>query len=148
MKNCTYFQVNDICQTLGYYEANDDGTATYLIRTKENVDIEDKATIHFINSNLVAELLLDINANVLQFGIKNDGETDISERLQLLLNANKIKKYYFPAGNYLISNTITINNTVAFVVCKKPIANGIMALYSNNVYMSKDTTGVASDDLI
>lgn len=124
MKNANNLKAGMYCITKGYYTPNDGGKGEYLIRTKTDNDVDDGGSIHFINNNLVAELLLDINTNVLQFGIKNDGETDISEKLQLLLNANKIKKYYFPAGNYLIRNTITINNTVAFIGCKKPTIQG------------------------
>lgn len=63
MKNCLTLLPDDVCETLGYYEANDGGEARYLIRLKADEDIEDGGSIHFVGNSLVAEIINNKDEN-------------------------------------------------------------------------------------
>ena len=99
------FKNGDIVKTLGYYNINDGGDGYYIVRIKEESDIEDNGLIHFLNNNLVAELMvIDKEINILQFGAKNDKSRDIGLLVNNLLS--KYKSVYIPKGKYLVENTI------------------------------------------
>lgn len=99
------FKNGDIVKTLGYYNINDGGDGYYIVRIKKESDIEDNGLIHFLNNNLVAELIIiDKEINILQFGAKNDKSKDIGLLLNNLLS--KYKSVYIPNGNYLVETTI------------------------------------------
>ena len=101
----------DYVTTLGYYAANDGGGANYLIRTKTNADVQDNGSIHFVGSNLVAELLVENNViNIKQFGVKNDGVTDSSTQLKNIMNfTGDIEGC---GGTVVISEPIIIKNNI------------------------------------
>lgn len=102
----TNYKIGDVVKTLGYYNENDGGDGYYIIREKKDNDIEDNGSIHFLNNNLVAELLIiDKEINILQFGAKNDKSTDIGSLLNNLMS--KYKSIYIPKGEYLVETTIT-----------------------------------------
>lgn len=110
MKSISNLANGDIIKTAGYYTAGDGGSATYLIRTKTETDIEDLGSIHFINDNLVAELIV-INDKVFveQFGVVGDGETNDSLKLNSLLENDKFKKICFNSNKrYLLQNNLNI----------------------------------------
>lgn len=44
-----------VVETLGYYEVNDGGSDKYIIREKQENDVEDNKYIIFVNNNLVAK---------------------------------------------------------------------------------------------
>ena len=99
------FKNGDIVKTLGYYNINDGGDGYYIVRIKKESDIEDNGLIHFLNNNLVAELIIiDKEINILQFGAKNDKSKDIGLLVNNLLS--KYKSIYIPRGKYLVENTI------------------------------------------
>jgi hypothetical protein len=97
-------------QTFGYYEANDGGAATYLIREKTDGDVEDRGSIHFIGDNLVAQLIIQNKAvNPMQFGAYGyNGEynasiPDSTEQLRTMMafaQNNDIKKIILLGHNY------------------------------------------------
>lgn len=64
MKSSTKLKNGMVAETLGYYNANDGGTAKYLIRKIEDSDIEDNENIIFIGTSQVAE---KIKENTLKF---------------------------------------------------------------------------------
>ena len=109
-------KAGDCCITLGYYETNDGGGATYQIRTKTKSDVEDNGSIHFIGNNFVAELIFkDSKINVKQFGAKGDGENDDTQAIQSAIDYCKSKvinnmtgnsTIIIPGGKYLITDTI------------------------------------------
>lgn len=110
MKNATNLVNGSFAKTYGFYSYNDGGGAFYKIRNVTTSDIVNNATLIPINENLVAELIINNDMNVLQFGLKNDGDFDNSNILNIVFNLN-IKSIYFPKGSYKINNLITLNNT-------------------------------------
>lgn len=59
MKNATNLKDGDYVITLGYYEANDGGGASYLIRAKTEEDVDDNILIIFIGNELVSEKIIN-----------------------------------------------------------------------------------------
>ena len=95
------------CATLGYASANDGGNALYRIRNVTNEDVEDDMFIIALhNPLLVAELIHDKEINVLKLGIKNDGVTDNSTRLQSIMGTLTDGTLYFPKGKYIFNTNI------------------------------------------
>ena len=100
--------------TAGYYEANDGGSASYLIREKLEADIDDGGSLHELTNGLVAELLVENGTvNVKQFGAKGDGNRDETNIIKIAIqNAAKLNAYvFFPNGTYLISEIITVRQS-------------------------------------
>ena len=146
MKADKKLKVGDMAVTLGYYEVNDGGGGTYLIRTKTVSDVDDGGSIHQINDELVSELIVDNCVNIKQFGAKsikvtsesNIPDTDtINTPLKNMINyvmklarENLNKGYNFkaliPAGSYLITETIELSPLVHL------IADGSVCLYWKN----------------
>lgn len=94
--------------TLGYYSPNDGGAGTYIIRAKQEADVDDGGSVHELVSGLVAELVVE-NGTVCpeQFGAKGDGVTDDSLVLEKILNFNNVRF----VNSYLISKTMVIDGT-------------------------------------
>lgn len=61
------------CVTLGYYESNDGGGAVYIIRSKKENDVDDGGSTIVLDNENVAELLIDGDINVKQFGAYGNG---------------------------------------------------------------------------
>ena len=84
-----YLKGNELVRTSGYYEANDNGGASYLIRNKTENDIEDNGSIHFLDNGLVAELITEEDGiNINKLGAKGDNTSDNTSIIQ-----NAINKY-------------------------------------------------------
>ena len=89
-------------QTLGYYQLNDNGGATYKIRTKTNEDIPDDANIIVLLDNtLVAELIKENVMNIKCWGAKGDGITDDTTKLQLALDS--YNDFVITDGTYMVN---------------------------------------------
>ena len=104
----------DYVTTLGYYAANDGGGANYLIRTKTNADVQDNGSIHFVGSNLVAELLVDNEVRVEFFGAKGDGVTNDTTPITNAINYcdniyGDSKKLYYVTSSINVSNKNLFN---------------------------------------
>ena len=86
MKADTKLKAGDMAVTLGYYEPNDGGMATYKIRQVTNQDVEDDMFIIALsNTSLVAELIIENEIiNILKLGIKKDNSEDISTKLNTI----------------------------------------------------------------
>lgn len=98
--------------TAGYYEPNDGGGASYLIRAKADADIDDGGGLHYLSNDLVAKLIVENGTvNVKQFGAKGDGTVDDSNAIQQAVNS-KYSSVYIPKGTYLISKTISVPTTL------------------------------------
>lgn len=71
------------CETLGYHEVNDGGGAIYKIRNITNEDVVDEGSIIALhNELLVAELIVNADINIKQFGAYGDGLHDDSDYIQ------------------------------------------------------------------
>lgn len=100
-------------KTLGFNTKGDGGASNYYIRTKTESDTTDGYTLIDLTEldDLIAVFEPSNNIlNVHQFGIFGDGETDYTDRLNKVLYYN----CYFPAGTYLFSDTLFINNHLIY----------------------------------
>lgn len=98
----------DVVKTLGFYTPNDGGGAVYLIREKTYNDIEDNGSIHFINESLVAEILINGEINVNQFGAYGDGMNDDTLSIQNAIDYAS-NSYYQPIVK-LLNKVYSISN--------------------------------------
>lgn len=120
-------------QTLGYYEVNDGGSALYQIRYKKESDVEDNGLIHFLQNDLVAELILDRCIYINQMGANHNGEEDSSSIF------NKAFEYIneqWLKGNYKIntivcSGTYLWNSQVKMPPCARLKNNGYVTILTN-----------------
>ena len=113
MKNANNLKAGMYCITKGYYTPNDGGKGEYLIRTKTDNDVDDGGSIHELLNDLIAELIIKNNIiNIKQFGAKDNKQTDIANILQKIdsLNIN----VFIPNGDFLLSNSLEINNISIF----------------------------------
>lgn len=111
MKSSKKLKPGMVVETLGYYEVNDGGSAKYIIRDKQEDDVEDNGSIHFIGNSLVAEMIIDNEINVKQFGAKGDG---VQDETQIIKNAIALNKDIFvPTGTYLVNTPIEITTNVS-----------------------------------
>ena len=121
MKNATNLINGSFAKTLGYYAANDGGSATYKIRTITNEDIVDEMFIIALsNGDLVAELVIETPLVIEQIGAKGDGTTDDTSIIQagldktnnIILNKNyKITDSIIISSNQIFNLKGTINYT-------------------------------------
>lgn len=114
MKESTILKAGMYACTTGYYEPNDGGGVAYRIRTKADSDIDDGGSLHELQNNLVAELIIENGiVNAKQFGARGDGITDDTEAIQNAINAASNNAIVIlPAGKYKVSKTINIQSTI------------------------------------
>ncbi|WP_304273426.1 glycosyl hydrolase family 28-related protein [Phascolarctobacterium succinatutens] len=87
--------------TLGYYAPNDGGGATYIIRAKQESDVDDGGSLHTLANGNVAELVVENGmVNVKQFGAKGDGVTDDTDAFQKING----KVCIIPNGTFIVSS--------------------------------------------
>lgn len=99
--------------TSGYYTANDGGGGTYIVRAKTAEDVEDGGSLHFLQNNLVAELVAT-RANVKQFGAYGDNIHDDTVAIQRAVDYCAAKHggvVFCPEGEYKTTDTININTS-------------------------------------
>ena len=104
MKNAK-LKAGDIVATLGYYEPNDGGAATYKIIDEKNQDEYQEK----LENGLYATLIIDETINVKQFGAKGNDINDDTNNIQKAINYafdNEINEVYIPYGIYNISKPI------------------------------------------
>ena len=103
MKADSSLKDGSIAVTLGYYSENDGGGAVYLIDNKETnysgINIQ-------LNNNIYANIITKGYINVLTAGVKNDGITPTSDKINSLLKNLKFNKLYFPSGVYLLDKKL------------------------------------------
>lgn len=103
-------------RTLGYYTKNDGGSALYKIRSITNDDVVDEALIIEMGdgtNNLVAELIIEEPVNVKSLGAYGDGTHDDYAKIQHGIDVLHHHTLYFPSGNYLITQPLSIGTTNA-----------------------------------
>ena len=112
--------------TAGYYKANDGGGGSYIIRAKTIGDVEDGGSIHFLQKELVAELIVE-NGTVRpeQFGAKGDGVTDDTKAIQAAIDIGSMVT--LGKTTYNISNTININKPISITSDNSVIAQLVFA---------------------
>nr|DAX51619.1 MAG TPA: tail fiber protein [Caudoviricetes sp.] len=96
--------------TSGYYSANDGGGGNYIVRAKTAEDVEDNGSIHFLQHNLVAELI-NTQLNVKQWGAKGDNNVDDFVPIQKTIDFAASKKggtVLIPKGTYRITSTLNV----------------------------------------
>lgn len=104
MKAATNLIDGSYARTLGYYDINDGGSATYKISSTL------PATYHeVLNNGLYATLVVNSSTNILHFGAKSDGSEDISNSYNAMLT--QLGHIVIPKGTYRLDNPITITTS-------------------------------------
>lgn len=126
----------DYAITSGYYSINDGGGATYKIRNKKSDDVEDNGSIHFIGTNLVAELIFNTYVTPEQFGAYGDGTSDDTEYIRKVLES----KYnvIFKSNKVYRINLITVEN-----ISNKIIKGNNATIKYLNGWLSENDTSKA-----
>ena len=94
----------DVVKTLGYYSANDGGGATYLIRDREEADIESNGFIHLLDNGLVAELITNNEIDIRQVGCRENDE--VSQKIMDLFKI--VDTVYVKDNTYLLEKILYI----------------------------------------
>lgn len=122
MKQDTHLRGGTAAVTLGYYKPNDGGGALYQIIDATAADFDtltdDGGSVHDLENNLKAKLIIEDSINVKQFGAYGDGEHDDTNAIQKTINYCKstttetlFKKnvqIIIPTGKYCIHQTIKL----------------------------------------
>lgn len=118
MKQATNLVNGSSCQTLGFHTVGDKGNAFYKVRNITNEDIIDEMTIIPLNKHsLIAELVIEDEMNVKQFGAYGDNNSHLvngieQDTLSIQKAINTINgKILIPNGTYLINTPILDTNT-------------------------------------
>lgn len=102
-------------KTYGYYSVSDGGESYFYITNQENENIFQLELKNGLYANILAnEKIL----NVVACGIKNDGTTDISNDIEMLINnyinSGKYDGIEFPIGGYVINKQIKLTRFTTF----------------------------------
>ncbi len=118
MKKETRLISGMIVNTLGYYEANDGGGASYMIVSSSLEEADDSYLIS-LDNGLKARLIVENNCvNILQLGarklapdnIKHDIKPYVLRYISHLNTLDYVEKLYLPAGVYNCSELILNRN--------------------------------------
>lgn len=117
MKTATNLVNGSFAETYGFYNAGDNGGAKYKIREITNQDVVDESKIIALaDNNLVAELIINDEMNIAQFGAKGDGVTDESAIINIALASkgnDYLKLNFNNSGVYLAQQEVILySNTV------------------------------------
>lgn len=151
MKLAENFVNGSYARTMGYYELNDGGSATYKIRTITNDDVVDeKFIIALADDTLVAELILfGKEVNVLCVGGHGENIAPVCNYL-----IPKGYHVYIPRGEYTATETILIGTNDTQFVCDGNITcdTSILLLfnvlsYRNIIKLNGTMIGYREDDV-
>lgn len=111
MKSAPNLINGSYAKTLGFYELNDGGSATYKIREITNDDIVDNISIIPLDDNtLIAVLNEKDSINVKQLGAYGDNTHDDKNAIQYAIS--NYKDIYIPTGTYKITDEITLSSNI------------------------------------
>ena len=129
------FAVGDILETHGYYTSGDGGGAQYLVWSGTADTFSEQLT-----STLAASVVRDgNNFNVLQYGVKNDGTTDVTDLVNTIFqNVPHDSTIYFPAGEYKFTGPLIPNRLAA-------IKGDTSTIFKDNTWISSNTSGTIFD---
>lgn len=162
MKDDIGLKVNDVVETLGYYNPNDGGAGKYIITNSGK--IADNGSVILLDNGLTAELIVENNTvNVKQFGVRSGLTKNemgvkssikkadlISENTKNIQNAINFclndKTLYFPAG-WFLTDTLDLGSGNNITI--KGVSNS-MGTYLNKtngdtyskILLSSDKKGV------
>ena len=132
MKADNTLKVGDMAITLGYYEVNDGGSAIYrIVQTSSDLTVA-------LNNNLYAELNIDNNTCIEQFGAYGDGVHDDSEAFNKIINNSHYinftsnRKYKIVTPNNIIKSNSVINGNNATIIDERDASGGILFKLDNN----------------
>lgn len=119
LKNADNLVNGSTVETYGFYNIGDKGGAKYYIRTITNEDVIDEKTIIALNNfnDLIAELTIESEMNIKQFGAKGDGDNDDTIAIQTAVdfgfNHHITIKVPSSPDFYKVTKPIILNNIEA-----------------------------------
>ena len=127
MKSDTSLKEGMTAITLGYYEANDGGGATYLIRS--NKSSNDITILSLASKNVCAEIQISEAGiyNALSLGIKRNANEDMTGKINSVLKIMYNDTLYFPKGVYNVTSLL-IPNPMTILGIDSASYNGIYAV--------------------
>lgn len=132
--------------TLGYYAPNDGGAGTYIIRAKQESDVDDGGSLHELENGNIAELVVE-NGTVCpeQFGAKGDGVTDDTDVFRkATATGYRVKgsatKTYYITGQVRTDNNIYIQDCDLKILSQP---NALRIFLAQNIML--DRVFVSSD---
>lgn len=124
MKNDEGLKEGMVCQTLGYYEANDGGSGLYQVIAAPLVEVDEGSYIALVN-NLIAKLVVDDIPNSSQFGVSESNDDNTSSIQKVFNYSIDGKAIKFIGGTYKISGALEIS--VNATIC--PVGNVVIEDY-------------------
>ena len=106
MKDDYSIRAGQTVQTLGYYTANDGGSAEYII-TDDDALTPDNMMIYQVGNSLFAELIQTDEINVKQLGAYGDDTHDDTVYIQTAFD--NFRKIIIPDGTYKITSSLYVN---------------------------------------
>lgn len=113
----TSLGIGTFIETYGFYNIDDGGGGLYLVSSYAPTD-ENPCYFSYFDKYIVYIAKENV-CNALSLGIKKDGSTDCSDIINKFFASNQVtsKRYYtlyFPAGVYLFTKPIIIENDKAY----------------------------------
>lgn len=149
--NDNFLETGTYIETTGFYSTDDGGGGLYLVSTYAPSDGNpcyfsyfDKYIVYIAKENV---------CNALALGIKKDGSLDCSDIVNKFFASKQVesKRYYslyFPAGVYLFTNPIKIENTVAYAnISGCASSRGTYAYVHNDNFYPKYSATVFAFDI-
>ena len=148
--NDNFLETGTYIETTGFYSVDDGGGGLYLVTTYSPSDGNpcyfsyfDKYIVYIAKENV---------CNALALGIKKDGSVDCSDIVNKFFSSKQVeaKRYYslyFPAGIYLFTNPIKIENTLvsANILGCASSQGTYTFVYNDNFYSPYSATVFAFD---
>lgn len=108
MKSDAKLREGQHIKTKGYYTVGDGGEAEYIIKSKTNEIIDEMIILSLYDNTLIAELVIGKELTSKQCGLKGDGETDETLKLNQFYGLNVDVNKTLNKGIYLITDTLYI----------------------------------------